>query len=785
MVIPEYITVRTAAGAPVAYLSPEADGLKDTWIDAQLNSFCTLTFALPMTSGKWAELTDANRIVAGGREFVITKPDAIEVSRNGQKLWGKVMAQESWILLNKKYPTVSNDPGDPSPAWGTVKILSGGTPFAGCTAGSAKSALSYLFQGSGWTVGTVDVTGTHDLETDKEHLLANVNKVQELWGGFLVWDSLNKVVHLRSESAWQNYTGFQIRYAKSLKNITRTVDYDIITRLYPFGEDDLNIGSVNGGVIYLNNFQYTAEIKEGIYRNQNIASAQELKDKATEVLAKLSKPRYNYRVGLVDLRTLPEYQHEDFTLGDMVDVIDEGLEINVQVRVFRHKYNVFQPWLCELEVGDPIESLAAMLADTKKASEFVKEALKPNAGIGNLLKGFVSTFATTINSANGKLVWDDSTLQAIEIDGNGNPTGKRVRITPGGVGISTDGGQTFVTAMTGAGILANTVIVNALYALSTADGFTKLMADGLHVFDESAMERLIAGWWMDGATKRFGLKVKAADGATTLLDDQGLLQTWQEGRADNVDASNPLVLNIYLPPETKSIHKALLRFRLQAFRAYETGAASGGGSTQTSSSGGNSSPTTSNGGGTTQTSATSALWNLYAINVIDAVSYAGQHAHGGATGTYGLHNHGITGGTSLAVSGGGSVTFVESGDHWHAISTEYNHSHNLTADHRHDVTIPDHTHAVAVPGHTHDVAIPSHAHGIIYGIYTSTAATGVTVKINGTDRTAALGGPFNSDQVNINLASYLTIGQWNVIELGSSQLGRIDASVFIQSKMGV
>ena len=37
LTIPEYITIKTAAGATAAFLSPEADGLKDAVIDRELN----------------------------------------------------------------------------------------------------------------------------------------------------------------------------------------------------------------------------------------------------------------------------------------------------------------------------------------------------------------------------------------------------------------------------------------------------------------------------------------------------------------------------------------------------------------------------------------------------------------------------------------------------------------------------------------------------------------------------------------------------------------------------
>ena len=105
-------------------------------------------------------------------------PDAIDIERDQQgKTWGKIMAEESWALLGKQYPTISNVSGE-TPADLTVAILSGGTAKGTYSAGSAGSALSWLLEGSGWTLDTCDVTGIHDLETEKESLLANINKVQ-------------------------------------------------------------------------------------------------------------------------------------------------------------------------------------------------------------------------------------------------------------------------------------------------------------------------------------------------------------------------------------------------------------------------------------------------------------------------------------------------------------------------------------------------------------------------------------------------------------------------------
>lgn len=760
-----------------AYLTPQ-DGVKDAFIDIRLNAESTLSFLLPLTSEKWAELTPESFLIADNREFILLRPDAIDVERTQDgKVFGKVTAMESWKLLDKDFATVSNDPMKPDVSDLEVRLISGGPSAGGYPRGSAGSALTYLLQGTGWTLGVCDVEGTYDLETEKISVLENIQKVQELWGGYLVWDSINKKLSLRSEATWKPYSGYQVRYAKNLKHITRTDNNDIVTRLYVFGEDDLDISSVNDGIKYVEDYSYTDKLYIGVYQNQDIHDPKALKQKGQEIISKLCRPRHTYRVGLVDLRTLPEHSHETFQIGDLVDVIDPDIGTD-QVRVVRHKYNVFQRWICELEIGEPEDRLVAQLAQTIDASKFVKDVLQPNPSTSNILKGFIDTFTTVINGAQGDYELVDGVSTWWERDSSGNRTGRIVRITPAGIGVSSNGGQTFDLALTGDGVLANKVIVNELYALATDDGFTKLQHNGVRVFDEALSERVILGWWMDGLIKRFGLKIFASDGDTVLLDDRGILQTWQEGRADNVDNVSPLVLSIYLPPETRSIRQAILRFRLQNFRAYEKAAASGGGADVTSASGGGDIVTSSTapshqivsgGGGQAQTE--TGVLRLTPGEFPDMIKSVGDH------------NHGIPHGTALRTATDGVVVWNASGGHGHSM-LGHGHYVNLP-EHFHLVSIDSHDHTVTIPNHRHDVTVPAHTHDLDFGIYTSTSATGVTVRINGTNRTSVLGGPFNSSQSNINIAPYLIPGQWNTIELGSTRLGRIDATIFVQAMMGV
>jgi phage minor structural protein len=377
--IPKYIEVKTAAGQRAAFLSPKADGLKDCYPDCRLNGESTLEFLLPANSPKIAELTPECQIWAGGRIYSLLRDEAVDTVRDeNNKLWAKFMAVERWAELDTQYiePYISNDPIIPTPNDLEVIIVSGGSDLSGgrYTVGSAAHALYAILQGSGWSVGTVDVTtGVRDLQTEKISRLQLIKEIQNKWGGFLVWDSVNKIVHLRNANTWQNYTGFQIRYKKNLQHITRTQSNKIITKLYAFGHDGLlDIASVNGGLKYITNYSYTSRTYVGIYKNQDVYYQNELLEKATAELALICRPRYLYKTKMVDLRTLPEYSHEDFAVGDMADVIDPDVAPeSPRVRIIRHKYNIFQPWNCEVEIGDPQERLIEKLKASFGTTGFV------------------------------------------------------------------------------------------------------------------------------------------------------------------------------------------------------------------------------------------------------------------------------------------------------------------------------------------------------------------------------------------------------------------------------
>ena len=74
---------------------------------------------------------------------------------------------------------------------------------------------------------------------------------------------------------------------------------------------------------------------------------------------------------MLDLRTLSDYNHELFELGDIITIQDEELGKGVKVRLIYHSYDVLQPWKCSIKLGDPLPSAFSDLASSTRRVELI------------------------------------------------------------------------------------------------------------------------------------------------------------------------------------------------------------------------------------------------------------------------------------------------------------------------------------------------------------------------------------------------------------------------------
>ena len=265
-----------------------------------------------------------------------------------------------------------------------------------------------------------------------------------------------------------------------------------------------------------------------------------------------------------------------------------------------------------------------------------------------------------------------------------------------------------------------------------------------------------------------------------LITPLGLLDTNNIAKSDNVANGYPLSLRFYIDDQVNSVDKVFLRLTNENFRAYSTAASSGGGDT----SGSSSLSTTSSGGATTSGSSSATTTSSGGATTSGASSSNTTSTKSSSTPTSGSVDdgfvHGVQTGTGPATSGHTHVVWEGEFTHKHSVTIA---SHNHTMAHTH--SIDGHTHGMShthgIDGHTHGMAhnhsVPAHTHGITYGLHENANANNeVTIFIDGVQRATT-----GTKDASVNLSSWITTKGWHTVELRSTVLKRISASLFVKS----
>jgi hypothetical protein len=208
---------------------------------------------------------------------------------------------------------------------------------------------------------------------------------------------------------------------------------------------------------------------------------------------------------------------------------------------------------------------------------------------------------------------------------------------------------------------------------------------------------------------------------------------------DNVDPTGPKPMNLpyLIPSNNQRLQRALLSWKLLPYRTYDT-------TTAVTTAGG--SPHNHGVSGQTAGGTTAANDNVGHTHLILT-----ENTGAGAV----MHYDGITGAFDIG-SNNNVSTLGESNNHVHGVPAM-------------GVTGATSTNEST---HTHSVTISA-----TLGIREGATASSVTLSFDGVDHTATLGGPFNGDQVELDVTQYIDVLHpgWHNIALGSATLGQIHA----------
>lgn len=357
----------------------------------------------------------------------------------------------------------------------------------------------------------------------RKSLYEAINTVLERWGGHLVRDNFN--IKIMDTIGQDN--GVTVRYAKNLKEITCIENWDnVVTKLMPVGKDGLLLPEE---YIYSENqysIPYTKtvsfeqnDILEDDYKDsdgnldeeayQN-ALIEDLRQQAVTYVTKNSIPQINY--------TLNANLEKISDVGDVIQVIDERIGINILTSLIAYDYDCILDKYTELEFGNFTQKLSNLIPSiSANTSEAINEA---NNNIIVQLGAALEEAQEKIWNALGSsyVIYEGDKILVVDA----LPKEEAVNvmmINSGGIGFSQNGiNGNFNSAWTIDGTLdMQQINVINLTADLIKGGTLKLGSNlnqngQLEVYDEA--NNLIA------QLNKNGLKMYGADGSYILMNNQ-------------------------------------------------------------------------------------------------------------------------------------------------------------------------------------------------------------------------------------------------------------------------
>lgn len=198
-----------------------------------------------------------------------------------------------------------------------------------------RACLEFAFEGTGWKVGTCQITKKRTINKDEE---TNAWKVlQDCLSTYRVECKINSLT--KTIDIYEQIGADRGRYfieGLNLKKLTVTSDtYDFYTRLIPLGKDGIGIEWL--GKPYLENYQYSSKIKTYVWSDERYTNTTSLIEDGIAKLEEMSKPYVAYKADVIDLaRQSKKYRSVfDFDIGDTVWMISKSTKTKEKQRIVK------------------------------------------------------------------------------------------------------------------------------------------------------------------------------------------------------------------------------------------------------------------------------------------------------------------------------------------------------------------------------------------------------------------------------------------------------------------
>ena len=367
-----------------------------------------------------------------------------------------------------------------------------------------------------------DVMTVDSYRCVRTSLYEAIQTVLERWGGHLVRDNFN--IGIRATIGQDN--GVTVQYKKNLKDITCQENWDnVVTNLLPVGKDGLLLNALDPSAdLYVtSDVQYDLPYTKTVTFSQDDiveedypteedytqALVNDLYMQALEYLEANSVPMINY--------TLKANLEKVTDIGDVVEVIDDRLGVNMMTSVIGFVYDCIFEKYTEVEFGNFTRNISGLINNiTVSVNQNVTEQ------VDNMASSLSSQLVLATNSIMGILgdsyVINDGN-QVLIVDRLPKDTAVNViRLNSAGLGFSQTGiNGTFTSAWTIDGTL-NMQAINVINLMADLikGGTLKL---GSHSNVSGILELYDDANNLVGIMNSDGLKMYGLDGSYVVMND--------------------------------------------------------------------------------------------------------------------------------------------------------------------------------------------------------------------------------------------------------------------------
>ena len=325
------------------------DEAKNVCITHELNGSYNLEFEYPIDSAKW-EFIANNRICRVGKEcFRIRSIDN-----------NKIYALALYMDAQFKHIQYIGDMLGKTPRYIMTQLFKN-TNIHIMTDAEVKSL------GMEWVN-----TATDFFEASKITPIVGVSTLSETLEKQLTMCELyvdNYNLALVKQIGKDNGNELTLRFNAKSAESSRDAS-TLITRLYPYGQDDLDISTVNDGKQYIDSPMVE---KIGVYEGFSNFDECEEPDELLKLakwqfsednLERIDIPKYTMTVGYVDVCEAYKYHNLNSpSIGDRVKIFDKSMNTKTLQRIITTKIYPFEPKKSTIEVGHPQVTIDSFFKD--------------------------------------------------------------------------------------------------------------------------------------------------------------------------------------------------------------------------------------------------------------------------------------------------------------------------------------------------------------------------------------------------------------------------------------